>query len=465
MKRAICFVILFMVLRMDAFELAITKSNVDFTTVGDSYFYDPSATTPNVGGGWNDLTANMLMTRYVTNYWRYYNASRSGGTDIDVQTNRLYPSVFPFNGYRTNNDQRIIVIKATQNGYVSSNATYLSFSNFSLAPATMFLGDGSAVSPAGIAQTMTYQFWFMSDMPSEANDGNILTRGALSEAATNAGIRLATGELDIYYHVYSSWTNDYQQNGGTNVMWALLNTGKIDHPGKGGHLNAALATYKQWHSDTVISDETIDYSTGLSVSTNHCTVSGIMVSGNNISWTRHDDYIRFAWDVPNTTTGITNDCRNAFNLNPSDGTNFIFNFAVTNLPANHTYNVLVGGINIGTKTSAQLAQGVNMFTNYLHPEWLQAVEVLGLERDMSYVDRITLIQGSAGDGKGFVSYGSFAATKWQAGDRGDTLIANMTASGDQLKTYTDAIHIQVQPTNLVYSLEDTSSFMPAPFRP
>jgi hypothetical protein len=450
MNRLAAILLFLSLLPARAFELAITQSNVNLTLVGDSYFTDPSGTSPEVAPYTPDYVALYFATRYPTNFIRYLNASRSGGTDINTLTNLLHPYVLPFMGYRSNSYQQIVIIKATENGYVSSNFTYLSFSNFFLAPAIMSAGDSNLVSVTGWAATHPYQFIAMSDFPGEANDGRITTRGAESAAAMNAGTNLGLTAVEVYKQVFGSWTNDYITTGGTNVMWA--SGGKADHPGAGGHLNGTLAVIKGLTTNTIISDSMVDWNTAAVVSTNNCTVSSISKSANSITFTRHDNFIRFAWDVPNATTGITNDCRNAFNLNPADGTNFLFGMGVTNLPAGN-YSVMVGGVLIGNISSAALAGDWNMFTNYLHPEWLQAVEALGLVRDLEYVNRITLIQGSAGDNSGFVSWGSVANTFWNSGhDHGDLLIAAMTLKNDQINTNYVAIHNQVQPTNLVYTI-------------
>jgi hypothetical protein len=99
-----------------------------------------------------------------------------------------------------------------------------------------------------------------------------------------------------------------------------------------------------------------------------------------------------------------------------------------------------------------LASGWNMFTNTVGPYWKQRKEVLGRIRDLEYVNRTSLMPGSAGDGSGLISYRSYAGSKWTAGYRGDALITQMSSKVAQMQTNFAAISAAAQPTNHTFTI-------------
>jgi len=442
-KRLLTILLLLLSLGVQAFELNVTTLTNNVGIEGDSYFNFPFGNpAPSTGDMFPDYLATYLQTRYPDHYWRCATFGRSGGTDQDTLTNVLHPFILPWMGYRSNDNQTLLFMKGTENGFVSFATTLNAFSNFFLAPATMSSGNATLGSITGWAATHSYDKYGLGDFPAQQADGRIATRGAESDAATNAGIVFGSGGIDIYHHVKVAFSNDFENTGGANV-W----TSDPDHPGPVGHMGALLAVVKQITTSTVISDAMLDWNTTGIVYTNGCTVTGISKNGNTLTWTRHDDHIRFAWDEPNAATGITNDCNYWFTLNPADATYFNFGMGISNLPAGN-WLITCGGINIGIVSSTVLSGDWNMFTNYLHPEWLQAVEALGLNRDFNGANRVSLIPVN---GVNWQAWGSFANSKWQAGDRGDQLIADLTANSDALTNLLNSIHSQVQPTNLVYT--------------
>jgi hypothetical protein len=444
MKRlaAILF-LLCLVQAASASELSVTTITNNVVIDGDSYFIFPFGNpAPSTGDMLPDYLGNYFSTRYPSHYFRVITLGRSGGTDINNLTN-IVPLLIAHTGYRTNDNQSLFFNKATENSYVNSNTTYLSFSNAFQAPGIMSSGDSTLSSVSGWSATHSYDKYAMGDFPAQASDGRIGTRGAESDAATNAGVRLGQGSIDLFHPLLGPATNDYNATGGA-ILW----TSDPDHPGPALHLGALLATINQISTNHVISDCMLDWNTVGIVTTNGCTVTSISKNGNTLTWTRHDDHIRFSWDVPNAATGITNDCRPWFLYQPSDGTNWLFGQGITNLPAGN-WQLTAGNIPIGIVSSAVLAGDWNMFTNYVHPEWLQSVESLGMYRDKNGAGRASLIPVN---GVGVQAWGSALFTFWGMNHRGDQLIADMTANNDTLMSGFDVpIHNQVQPTNIVYT--------------
>ena len=207
-----------------------------------------------------------------------------------------------------------------------------------------------------------------------------------------------------------------------------------------------LSFLKQITTDTNISTAVVDWNSSTPVSTNHCVISGISRSGNTLTFTRHDDRLPFAWDV-SPLMGITNDCNQAFVLNPSDGNYFQFTIGIQNIPTG-TYSVLIDGQFVGAYSSADLAAGWNMFTNTVGPYWAQRTEVLGRIRDKEHVDRYSRLPGSASDGQGMISYESFGNMYFtNSAYRGDALINILSNRVANVMAW-DALTVQAaQPTN------------------
>ena len=131
--------------------------------------------------------------------------------------------------------------------------------------------------------------------------------------APNAGWTLEFRGVDWWYSLAQGFTNDFINNAGLSAGWL-----KGGHPGAGAQLAMTLAFIKQITTDTNISTATVDWNSSTPVATNHCVISGISRNGNVLTFTRHDDRLPFAWDPLNPLMGRTNDCNQAFVLNPND---------------------------------------------------------------------------------------------------------------------------------------------------
>jgi hypothetical protein len=445
--------------------LSLTTKTNYFLIVGDSYFVDDTGGTqpPSVGYKTPDLLHGFLQSQHPTNQIRLWNLSRSGGNYGDYAI-MLAQGGLPFSGYRSNLDDHFVFIKATENGGNNSNQVFLNYSNYCLAPALMTNGTTFGA-VGGYAATATWKIYGMSDFPSLGASGNPLlsTHGIQSSGATNATLRYGAGAVDILFPSWTAATNDNVQRQGTN-FWVTTGS-KAGHIWSGGHWVGFIHAAQQMVYDpatglydTNISSAVIDFNAGSVYSTSHCSVFNVVRIGNTLTFTRLDDRTTFAWDVRNPTTGITNDESSGYTLiDPSLRNAFNYGLQVQNLPSGN-YILIIGGQTVGTFSDVQLStgdigNGLNLFTNQNTPQWAQAVDGLRRIRVWEYVDPVTLIPGSAGDNQGAVSYGSTAFGRWQAGDRGDALIASMTAKGDQSTTNFASIQTQFTPTNLVWQLQ------------
>jgi hypothetical protein len=74
---------------------------------------------------------------------------------------------------------------------------------------------------------------------------------------------------------------------------------------------------------------------------------------------------------------------------------------------------------------------------------------------------VTLVPGSPGDGKGLVGLRSVIGGRWDAGDRGDTLISNTSVSNAVAAIQTDfaAVHTAAQPAShaFTFTLNNTAT--------
>lgn len=430
--------------------LQITNVNVNLQMVGDSYYYDDQH-----GVGFMDPDAAFatLARYYPTNNWRFNNASRSGGTPINTLTNLIYPSIFPFAGWRSNDYQNIVIYKSTENGSPGGAGDFLNtwqyFSNFVKAPGTMYLGDGTPTTIIGWAAVHNYQSIGLSDYPASANDGNINTRGQESLAITNAGVLLGFGAFDIYWHTYDAWTND-NQTGANNVQYTPA---ALDHPGAGGHGYGNLELFPQMLPDTNVADAVVDW-VSLSVTTNHCVISSVTKNGNTLQFNRLDNRLYPIYgDIPgNDGYGniITNDWRSGIKMKPSAANNMWFGMSVSSLPVGN-YTVYIDGTNCGIFDSTTLSHW-NMTTNYVGPYALQATKTLTDVRIMDGVDPVSRIPRSAGDGVGLSWWGSNVASQYQAGNRGDAFLAATATFGDRLSTNYTQIHLDAQPTSHQFTI-------------
>ncbi len=387
---------------------------------------------------------SYLALNYPDKNISFYNFSRSGGLMND-EINAAAAEGLTVWGYQFNLNQHLGIAHATENGSLNSNQMYLAMSNLFQAPFTMTNGVAMTNEP-GWASTNFVQWVGMGALPQENANGDGGTVIARNGGGTNAGWTLGVRGVDIWGQLSHSWTNDFIATGGANVGWFAAP--KAGHPGSGGQLSWALAILKGITTDTNLSTCTVDWSAAV-IATNHCVLSSSSRSGNTLTFTRHDDRLPMAWDLPDGA--ITNDCSGAFRLFPGDMDLFRFTLQITNLPAGN-YAVKIDGVTVAVLPSAALANGWNMFTNTVGPYWNQRKEVLGRIRDLEYVNRVTLVPGSAGDGVGIVSLDSNAGARWAAGDHGDALINSVAFKVTQVQTNFTAIHDAAQPTNHTFSI-------------
>lgn len=405
-----------------------------------------------------DYIESYFQLMYPGQDIHVFNNSRSGGNMEDILTNRLQKLNVPLWAWKTNNFQHVGFVVSTDNGGLTSNNMVLAHSNIYQAPLLMSDGDDTLNTHLGWASSNVVQWVGIGYVP-EGTDGNETERQR-NNAGTNAGWQLGVLGIDWWNRQAPSWTNDVNNNSGQNVGFYVSPAG---HFTGGGALSCTYSTLRGIPviaADTNVSTCLVDWSAAVAASTNHCTITSIVLSGKTLTFIRHDDRLPFAYDMPDGT--ITNDCSGAFRLIPSDMDMFKFTTQLQNLPSG-TYTVTIDGVLCATLNNAQLAAGWNMFTNTVGPYWAQRKEVLGRIRDKEYVDRVTLIPGSAGDQQGMISFMSNASSQWAANIRGDAYIASLNNNASNVFYLDSLTATAALPTNHTFQItlvSPTGSSMP-----
>ena len=352
-----------------------------------------------------------------------------------------------------------LVMADDNGGYTGAQqGTYTT--NTVSAPTNMFNGV-IYTNEGGFAASNTFTWIGLGGIPHNSLDGDS-GEIARNNAVTNMFNLLGRPYVDMWHPLWNPQGVEGWGPDETNGITADWNAGS--HPSAALSLTMGINIARTLAgADTNVSLATVDFNAGAIVSTNHCTITGISKTATSISFTRLDDRLPMAWDVPNGT--ITNDCRDAFRVLPSMINAFWFTLAVTNLPAGN-YNITVDGVLTDIATDAQLAAGRNWFTNYNGPYWAQRSLVLYWMRLKDGADPITLLDHSAGSNgtnnwPDLVDYNSESQAFWDAGDRGDVLIADLAPfSASLANNFDKTLHDVAQPVARSIVVTQITSFAP-----
>jgi hypothetical protein len=412
----------------------ITNDNTSLVLFESSYDLQPYHYFGDYLGTWTALGHPQF-----TNHW--LSGSASGGLEAR-NTNHLEKAGLP---WWANGKRAIGLVMVDDNDSLSSNQVQINLTNTLASPTNLFNGV-SYTNEGGWCSTNSITWVGLGAIPHDSLDGDS-GEIARNNAVTNMFNLLGRPYVDMWHPLWNPQGTEGWGPDETNGVTSDWNTGS--HPSAGLSLTMAINIARTLADvDTNVSLATVDFNSAAVVSTNHCVISSISKVGNSISFTRLDDRLPMAWDVPNGT--ITNDCRDAFRVLPSMVNAFVFTLSVTNLPAGQ-YNVTVDGTLVDVKSAADLASGCNWFTNYNGPYWVQRSLVLYWQRLKNGADPVTLLDHGAGSNgtnnwPDLVDYDSEAGAFWTSGDRGDALVSAMSAFTASLQNNFDKqIHDAAQP--------------------
>ncbi|HEX4265009.1 MAG TPA: YDG domain-containing protein [Verrucomicrobiae bacterium] len=450
MKRALGILLLGPFLLVSAFASIITNDNTALVLFASSYDVSPDHFFGDYVGSWAALEHPQF-----TNHWS--SASRGGGSLEEANEERLERLGL---AHWAHSQRAIGLIMADDNGGYTSNQVRMQLTNTFTAPASLF-NSTAYTNEGGWASTQTVTWIGIGAIPHDSQDGDSGEVGR-NDAVTNMCAQVGLQGVDIWNPL---WNNGWSNDEARITHYLGFDTGS--HPYPSGSLATGITIARALAgADTNVSLAAVDWNAAAVVFTNHCIISGVSLAGNVLTFTRHDDRLPMAWDVPDGT--ITNDTRNAFVAIPQLSNAFWFTIAVTNLPVGN-YNVSIDGTQIVTLSSSTLAAGWNMFAgDYSSQYWRQRVKVLSLIRLKNGANPVTLIDHGAGDlgpnGRDLVNYYSDSQGAWAQGRRGDALISALAIDTAGLDVYDKLIHDAAQPTNHVFTISsaDQTITFPSP---
>lgn len=392
-----------------------------------------------------------LLSHYINKYPQFVisprDHSRSGGDNLEMCTQRFPEYGVPEWGATQGKTNVIDFLYVSSNGAYTSNQIYGYFNQLVQAPSVTYNRAGQFTND-WTQSTNLFQKVIIGDIAYRTETGDPASRdrsyGARTVAEAN-GIPW----VDSWTNLVNIVTNQFVQN--PNAYW--FNAPNYDHPGNELQFIWAMDILKDLREDTNIYSCAIDFNGATVNSTNHCTASNLLLSQGTLTFTFHADRMGPAYDVPSPSQ--TNDCTGAFPLQPSLSNAFCETIQITNMPVGN-YNVFLDNSNIATVSSAQLAEGLNLFTVYKGAFWAQKCAGLALLRGLVNISPTNVSEYYQPNGNTFIiRQESYASTVWPTNNTGvDGYIAqsDMVARESELQAEDQVIHAAAQQTNHIFTI-------------
>ena len=393
---------------------------------------------------------NFFLGSFFINYYPQYfisyrDHSRSGASNLEMLTNRAPAYGIPDAGACNGKTNSLNFFYVSGNGSYDmdtsydSNSIYGFFKGLLQYPTNTYNRFGVLTNDwtEPNAQAL-FQNVVIGDPPYNAPDGGPEARD-YSYGGRDAALEDGVPFVDSWSNLLNVVTNAYFN--GPNLWFPPA----YDHPANEYQLIWTLTTLRSLGVDTNTYTAVIDFNGANVSSTNHCTVTALSRNGNSITFTFHADRMAPGFYVPDGE--ITNDCRGAFTLMPSLGSQFCEILRITNLPTGN-YALNIDGSNVVTVSSAQFAAGYNNFTNYSGPFWAQKKEILGLMCDLLDVSRSDASTDAHPlENLLIQNYESYANARWPTNAGVNPYIAVMSDREAELQAEDILIHSAAQQTN------------------
>lgn len=240
----------------------------------------------------------------------------------------------------------------------------------------------------------------------------------------------------------SSNTTDVQQSG----VEPSSGTRDTVHPGPAGHVVIAWAVLQGLGAETLVSEATINASTGAVTADNNCTISSVSAATTLVQFDRLDAKLPWAIDE--------NGRANAVALYPAIANWQTYGLTVSNLAAG-TYDIRIDGEKVAEATQTELAAGVNLADMTSGPIFDQVQEVLGEVRDLYGCNRTTVekLAGNANTGTLGDVY-DYSTVYYQNGEeRGATYKSSMATAVGNLSTALGELHADAQPVTRAWVVQ------------
>jgi hypothetical protein len=394
----------------------------------------------------NFFLASFFINYYPQYFVSYRDHSRSGASNLEMLTDRVPEYGIPDAGACNGKTNSLNFFYVSANGSPDSDDSYDSNSIYGFFKGLLQYPTNTYNSFGVLTNDWTepnapalFQSVVIGGFPYNTPDGGIEARD-FSEGGRNAALEDGVPFVDSWSNLVNVVTNAYFN--GPN-LW--FNAPAYDHPANELQLIWTLTTLRSLGVDTNTYTAVIDFNGAALSSTNHCTVTGLSRNGNSLAFTFHADRMAPGFYVPDGE--VTNDCRGAFTLMPSLGSQFCEILRITNLPTGN-YALNIDGSNVATVSSAQFDAGYNNFTNYSGPFWAQKKEILGLMCDLLDVLR----SDASSDAHPFENvliqnYESWARVRWPTNAGVNPYIAVMSDREAELQAEDILIHSAAQQTN------------------
>ena len=347
-------------------------------------------------------------------------------------------------------------IMPTDNGGNGTNV-YPLLLNFTNAPP--FFYDGvSALTNVGISPNVKYNYFFLGGIPANTPGGDDGLNSGRQTASLWANNLLGTPQFDLLHELLTNgWVADIA---GAGVLGFYPGA----HPKPPGHLAMAQWTLVNRNAETNVAKVVINWNGGSVPLTDHCAVAGATISGNTFSSTIRFDRMGMGYDWKH---GIyTNDATAAYAAMPVLAKQFNWIVQVTNLPAG-TYTCQMDNRFIFSASDAQLAAGVNLWTN--KNGWIGDQQQAGLDAICDYygVDPVTLVTHSAGSTgahglRDDVNLRSDADGAYTSGLRGTNLVNALASDMTSLMTLAGYIRQAAVQTNHTITITRSATISSAP---
>lgn len=442
MKRLAAILLLFLAMAAPSLAQLAVVTNTTFARLASSYF------TSHRTGDYLDSAKYM--------YWPYlnifcYEDSRGGDSIQGANEGRMEKKVL---AQAANGKKTILEVWSDDNSQYTAAQFTQNISNTFLAPTNLYNGT-AYTNEGGWAATNHFSVIVVGSIPYTNNTTAGCPEEIRNNAATNS-VTLFGGVLgiELFYQLLGfGWAAAIQPPNALQ-FGSNPNDGDLTHPGRPGNFDMAIVA-AQAETRTNVNTAIIDFGLATVASTNRCYVSSLASSGGVVSFNwigdGHSMAFDHAGDVLSDSRVVTNDVTPAFTVTPALSNAFFEEITFTNVP-NGSYKLTEGGTVIwyGSVTNNRL--DVNLFPITLGPLWAQRIEVLRLIRQKRHCDEITLVDGPAGDAQGEIYYDSAATTAWNAGNRGDALIAALATPMANLNAKDAAIWTAATPTNIQFAL-------------
>ena len=329
------------------------------------------------------------------------------------------------------------------NGGLNSNSIYTNFLKILQAPTNLY--DRTTNFITGASTSQVYHV-VVGDIPYDEASGQVANR-LRNDGATNAAGQFGYPFVQSWERLVVGVSNDFNQALGMGAWWPG------SHPGNPIHLAWALTIWRDLGEVTNINSATLDWGGASVTTTSQCTVTSVSLNSAVLTFTWRAQRHAMAFDVPDGT--ITNDGRLAFVMFPELTNALRETITVTNVPAGN-YVVAMGGTTLGTFTSQQLSNGLNLFHIYIGPLHNQKKEVLGRLRDMRGVNRADASTEAEVGNQLIEAYESNARTLWPSMTTGAAgfpeLVEDLDSFQADLYTQDAVIKAAAQPTNHTFTI-------------